>query len=60
MGKARKLSPHDLSGLLRTYSMKAASKQSKEELEELVRDLRDELDLRRVRFRDAGEDEFED
>lgn len=60
MGKKRKLSPNEVSGLLQTYSMKAASIQSKEALEELIRDLRDELDLRRVRLRSAWEDAYED
>ena len=60
MGKKKKLSPNEVSGMLQTYAMKAASIQNKEALEELIRDLRDELDLRRVRLRSAWEDAYED
>lgn len=40
----------DVSGILRTYSEKAAHARNKEHLKDIIRELRQELDLRKIDF----------
>ena len=40
----------DIAGILRTYSEKARRAKSTEQLREIIRDLKQELDLRKVRM----------
>lgn len=40
----------DVAGVLRTYSEKAAKAKSTEQLREIVRDLKQELDLRKIKM----------
>ena len=42
----------DIAGILRTYSEKARRAESTEKLREIVRDLKRELDLRKIRVED--------
>ena len=39
----------DIAGILMTYSQKASKTTDKEKLKELIRDLKSELDLRKVK-----------
>lgn len=45
----------DVAGILRTYSEKAAKAKDTERLRELIRDLKQELDLRKVRVDESEE-----
>ena len=53
----RCMSQDDVSGILMTYSYKATKAQSTEQLHEIVRKLREELDLRRIKH---SKDLYED
>lgn len=43
----------DVAGILRTYSEKAAKARNTEKLREIVRDLKQELDLRKIKMEEA-------
>ena len=46
------MTQYDVAGILRTYSEKARYATSTEQLREIIRDLKNELDLRKVRVED--------
>ena len=43
----------DVAGILMTYSLKAKETKNTEDLRDLIRDLKQELDLRKVRVEDG-------
>ena len=49
MAYKRSMSEHDVSGILMTYSAKAASATNTESLRYIIRRLKEELDLRRIK-----------
>lgn len=42
----------DVAGILRTYSEKAAKSKNTKQLKKIIRDLKEELDLRKVKMED--------
>ena len=44
------MNQYDISGILATYSMKAKKATSKEQLKEVIKELKQELDLRQITF----------
>lgn len=44
------MNQYDVSGILRTYSEKTRHAKDKEQLKDIIRELKQELDLRKINF----------
>ena len=51
------MNQYDVAGVLRTYSEQIAHAYSKERVKEIIKELKEELDLRKIKFLDSNGDE---